>query len=61
MKTFIEFVENRFDNVNLGAKSIPETVKRWRMQMAQNLQDMVDEQELAPDMTLEQVIQFLRS
>lgn len=52
--------EGRFDDLDLGRKSVPQQILVFRRNMAANLEEMIADGELQPEMTLQQAIQFLK-
>jgi hypothetical protein len=52
--------EGRFDNVDLGAKSMNQRIMSVRRNLANSLEELIESKELDPNMTLGQTIAFLR-
>lgn len=54
------FNEGKFDNIDLGGGKINDKILQFRKQLAQNLEDLIADEEFNVDMTLGQVIEILR-
>jgi hypothetical protein len=53
-------MEGRFDNVELG-RPVDETMKRFRRQMAEQLEGIIEGLELPPETTVLELIKILKS
>jgi hypothetical protein len=49
----------RFEHVDLG-ESIPQLVQQWRKSVVQNLQEMIEDGTIFPEMTIEELIKLFK-
>lgn len=66
MKTFKDFKEGKDPHdvimgVNLGRAPVSDQIRRFRRQIAEQLQGLVDDGELRPDQTLVEVLAILKN
>ena len=50
----------RFDEVDLGARPVVDQMRRYRVQMAEQLEAVIEEWKLPPETTVAELIERLR-